>query len=607
MAYSKITIRFFEVPTIGDSISISESSLGLILYEIFTTSRTRSSETTRPKNLVQSGYSGFASDNYKAALDLDYNSTELFEIISTNGAPNSGLGEVVIYANYPNAVFSVVGSINFDHEIIIENETTTIPDPVFSFSPASVSFSHVQFEPRQNEIISITGDLWKIVGKPNFVLSTSNPGVVISPVTDASGTYFVASGSGSAVVAISLGDYYDSDVHFTPSDLDGTFSVLKNDVLFGTITFHVSVLQISNVMTNPFIPGNLYFTKDLDFLKFNSSIAGTYISFSIEIKTFKINTYEPVIYNRSYNLPLFQGKGEFHIGTIVHDLLEEIKDLSEFVPNLKTNYYKSQYRPSEISISLKEKKFGATVPGLISFNLPMFKMAKGYKPFMTDGQLALLTVSQQEITRITPKSVIGTSFVYFGSPRVVVKKNNIILEDFVIAPSVNQVIFSYFRFINDLKPGDSLEIVIIKGLETRSQRYLVFQNGLENTYFFFENDNGLVEPYEFSGRRRVFTPLKHITTPKFKNLFTHNSKVKTDVDQTLMVNTGALTKTDHRIITAICKSLNVWCSFDDSAGPYFKVDSTTTKLDNQDTSSSDEAFDIEFNILENTDANIYPL
>jgi hypothetical protein len=199
-----------------------------------------------------------------------------------------------------------------------------------------------------------------------------------------------------------LGDYYDSDASFSTSDLDGTFSVLKDNVFFDTIAFHVSVVQVSNVLTNPFSPGKLYFTQGLDFLKFNSSIADTYISFSIDIKTFKINTYEPVIYNRTYNLPLFKGEGDFHVGTIVHGLLEELKELSDFVPNLKSNYSKTQYRPAEISISLQEKTFGATVPGLINFDLPMFKMAKGYKPFTTDGQLALLTVSQQEITRITP-------------------------------------------------------------------------------------------------------------------------------------------------------------------------------------------------------------
>jgi hypothetical protein len=37
---------------------------------------------------------------------------------------------------------------------------------------------------------------------------------------------------------------------------------------------------------------------------------------------------------------LFQGKGEFHVGSIVHGLFEEIQELADFVPNFKSNYSK---------------------------------------------------------------------------------------------------------------------------------------------------------------------------------------------------------------------------------------------------------------------------
>lgn len=615
MAYSKITLTWLTVPEIDNVLNLTESNLGINLFETFKTNRLEAGQVKIPLYLDFSHpsdpdtFNGYISSFYKTAFNLDYNATSLFTVTSIPGTEGSGLGTVIIEANYPNAVFSIINSTS-DIEVLIENseeEPVEPLEPVFSFSPANMSFLHLQNTPRPFQIVSLTGNLWKIAAKPNFVLSSSTPGVTITSVTDGSGTYFVASGSGVASVGIALGEYYDSDTFFSSDDLAGTFSVLKNNVFFGGIDFTVSVTRLSSFLSNPFSPGKLYFTKALDFLKFNSTTMGTYIYFDIEIKAFKINSYEPIIYNRNYKFPLFQGKGDFHIGTIVHDLLEEINNLAEFVPNFKTNYYKTQYRPAEITISFEEKTFGVTVPNLISADLPMFKMAKGYKPFMTDGQLALLTVSQQEVTRITPQSFVGTSFVYFGKPRIVVKKNNLIIEDFEIEPTENQVIYSYFRFLNDVKPGDSLEIIIIKGLETRSQRYLVFQNGMESTYFLFENDNGIVEPFEFAGRRRVFTPLKHITTPQFKNLYSYNSKVKTEIEQTMTINTGQLTKTDHRIVTAVCKSLNVWCSYDNPSGPYFKVDSTTSKIANQDTSSNDESFDIEFNILENADASIYPL
>lgn len=606
MAYSSILIQFTAVPAHDEVLNIMEESMGLSLFETFQYSRTTDYETDIPDYFSSpSRYEGFVSENYKDAFNLDHNSTDLFTVEWINGAVDSGIGSVAITANFPNAIFSIdIASAPVIIEI--ENAPPVDPEPIFSFSPSSINFIHQQNDSRPLQPITLTGNLWKVIAKPNFILSTSTPGVTINSVTDSLGTYFIASGSGNAILGVGLDVYYDSEAVFSPSDLSGTFAILKNDVGFGVINWTVNVARISSFLNNPFSAGNLYFTKALDFLKFNSTNIGTYISFDIEIKVFKINTYDPIIYNRPYKFPLFKGKGEFHVGTIVHNLLEEINNLAEFIPSLKTNYYKAQYRPAEITIYFEEKTFGASVPNLISANLPMFKMAKGYKPFMTDGQLALLTVSQQEITRITPQSFIGTSFVYFGTPRIVVKKNNLIIDDFEIEPIETQVIYSYFRFLNDVKPGDSMEIIIIKGLETRSQRYVVFQNGMESTYFLFENDNGLVEPYEFSGRRRVFTPLKHITTPRFKNLYTSNVKVKAEIEQTLTINTGQLTKTDHRVVTAICKSLNAWCSFDNPSGPYFKVDSTSAKIANQDTSSSDESFDIEFNILENADASIYP-
>lgn len=544
-------------------------------------------------NLAILGYAVSRSNNIVTIIadanSVAYGSTEFYSPVNYIDVLT---GELVTVANDPSL------------GIVIYNAP---PASLFSFLPENMSFVHVKNDPLPSKIITISGDLWKIVAKPNFILSSLFPEVVITSVTDISGTYFVASGSGTAEVLVSLSNYYDGDVMFSDSDLTGSFSVFENDILKGNIGYAISVIRLSDFLSNPFSPGKLYFTQQLDYLAFNSETPGTYIDFNIEIKVFKINTYEPIIYNRPYKFPLFRGKGDFHIGSIVHELFEEIQDLADFVPNLKSNYSKTQYRPAEITVSFQEKTFGATVPGLVRSTIPMFKMAKGHKPFTTENQLALLTVSQQEVTRITPNSFVGTSFVYFGTPRIIVKKNNVVIDDFEITEAdTDKVIFSYFRFVNDVKPGDSLDIIIVNGLETRSQRFLVFQKGMESTYFFFENDNQILEPYEFSGRRRVNSTLKNNTTTKFKNLYSFDSKVKSTIGQSFIVNTGNLTKTDHRIITAIMASTKVWCSFDNPEGPYFRVDATTSKINNQDTSSSEENFDIEFNILENANASIYP-
>lgn len=547
-----------------------------------------------------------SANNFASAFELDFpeaSVTRNQNVVTIVFIPAAG-GKVSFYSPVSSWDFFTNTLITIDNdpgvEIQINNESAT------SVFPVSIDFVHQQNQPKTPKLITITGTDWRIVAKPNFVLSSVSPNVVITTVTDSSGTYDVATGSGLGYVVVDLGDYYDSDVVFSSSDLNGTFEIFDNDVLFGTVAFSVSVIRLSEFLQNPFVSGKLYFSQELNYLRFSSQVPNTYIAFSIAIKVFKISTYEPIVYTRTYNFPLFQGKGDFHIGSIVHTLFEELQEIDEFVPTFKNNYYKTQYRPAEISVSLEEKAFNGNPIGLTVGALPMFKMAKGYRPFMTDNQLALLTVAQQEETRITPNSFVATSFVFIGTPRVVVKKNNQIIDDFEVPAAQDKVIYSYFRFNNDVKPGDSLELIVVNGLETRSQRYLVFPNGLESTYFLFENNNQMLEPFEFSGRRRVNQSFKHNTSPKFKDLYAFEDKVSTEITQSFIVNTGQLTKSDFLLVSALVASPKVWCSFNNPDGPYYRVAATTSKLNTQDTSSSDESFDVEFNLLENANASIYP-
>jgi hypothetical protein len=646
MAFSKIKLTFDAVPDVDEALSIGESKLGLTILEIFKIARSSNIEVALPSiasvckryewNLqgltedtyvtlvytacsgntqeysgyvgdIGSSYSfdafsgdftvshgsvfemggddiiiydGFVSENYAAAFNLDYNSTASFTVSSTQGSTGTGLGTVTITATYPNAIFEV-RSNTASVAVEITNLVDTTENRVLPLQLHFQVFTAISGADSKNFDIQTTGN-WSITDTLPDWLELSK-----------------VSGSGNATIAVTPVNY---------SDLDIANYTAAFDIIMGADTFTFTVtMAVVHFVNNPFDPGKLYFTQELEYLSFKSETPGTYVDLNIEIKTFKINTYEPIIYIRLYKFPLFKRKGDFHLGSIVHELFEEIQELIDFVPDLKSNYTKTQYRPAEITVSFEEKTFGATVAGLVSSAIPTFKMAKGFKPFMTEGQLSLLTVSQQQITRITPDSFIGTSFIYFGTPRIMVKHNNVVIEDFEIAETdENKVIFSYFRFINHLKPGDSLDLIIINGLETRSQRFIVFQKGMESTYFFFENNNAVLEPYEFSGRRRISTPLKHITTTKFKRLYSYTSKVKTEISQTMIINTGQLGKEDHRMITAIVASDKVWCSLDTPDGPYFRIDGTTTKIDNQDTSGSEEDTNIEFNILENANASIYP-
>ena len=133
MAYSKITIQFVIVPEPGTFLNITETSLNIPMFENFVESRLSSNQVTIPTFSPDDGihpdrYFGFISTYYKNAFNLDHNASGLFTVTSTNGPVNSGIGTVVITANYPNANFVINGS-TAGATIITENQSTV---PAFS-------------------------------------------------------------------------------------------------------------------------------------------------------------------------------------------------------------------------------------------------------------------------------------------------------------------------------------------------------------------------------------------------------------------------------------------------------------------------------------------
>lgn len=576
MANSYITIEFTAIPAEMDILRIDETLSGFALIEIFKAARTASAETAIPADLATQ----YISQNYAAALETDFNVTAAFSIVNVNGTAGTGLGTVTITANYPNAVFTVADDPAFA-TITINNIVVPPPNGVY---PAALTFNvDAQVSGASSKELTIVADSdsWAITNTlPSWLQASA------------------MSGDDSAVIIISPVNYTGM---FTGTHYYNLVVTIGADVFDILVTLNV----VSNV-TTPFKEGNIYFTEAEDYIEFEMDTTNTYIQVDIAITAYNYNTNTPVVYNRTYSLPLFKGKTEFHVGTIVHDLFDSIKELSQIVPSFTSNYFVNQYRPAQVAISFEEKAYGAYTGVLSSGSFPVFKMARGSQPFTTENQLCLLTVAQQEVIRITPGSPIATSFVFFGTPRIIVMKNNKKIDDFEIPEVAGNHIYSYFRFIDDLKPGDSIELIVVNDLETRSQRFLVMPIGLERTFFFFENNNQMLEPFEFTGRRRIGSNISSTKKTVVNKLKTYDTKAFANNLQNMIVNSGQLTKTEHRILTSLCLSTNVWCSLDTPEGPYFKVDAITNKVQNEDTSSTDESMDIEFNILEKANANIYP-
>lgn len=476
---------------------------------------------------------------------------------------------------------------NFFTLPIILNVLPAVAPTVFSINPSDVNFvATVGGSNSMPQAVSVSSPVaWSLVSAVPTWLTLSQ-----------------YQGSGNATLLFSLSNY-----NGLPAG-NHSFSLVFSDG-FSDVVVNVS-LDLKVFLIHPFIPGNLFFTKNTDFLVFTTDITNTYILLNLEITVYKIDTYEEIVYNRVYNVPLPNKNGEFHIGTIVDQLFDEILSLDQVLPSRNSNYNFSNYKPVKVNVTYQEKMY-VEYPYigqiLTSGTITNILFIKGNKPFVTNSQMCVLSPQQQNISRITIDSAINISFIHLGTPLIIVKRNNIVIDQHqLISFGNDKIIYSYFRFLNSFSVGDLIEIYVVNGTESRVHRFLVYHSGLDSTFMKFENDNGVMQPFEFIGRVRPSSSYKHVTTSRYNNLYNRNEKLAAENQQSFIVNSGVIEPTDKLILDAIIKSNNVWCSFNGIDGDYFKVDCITTKLPLADSLKTEMTYDLEFNILENSDAILYP-
>jgi len=360
-------------------------------------------------------------------------------------------------------------------------------------------------------------------------------------------------------------------------------------------------MEVIVFIENPFVPGAVYFSKELEYLRFTSQHDDIYIDIAVIMTVFKLDgTSKEFV--RTYSVPLAGRKGEFLLGTLVHDLFDEVKKLEQIITDFYVDFFSPGYRPAIINLTYEEKEFFPSedfegISGAINGLL----FVKGYKPFITTNQMALLSPQQQYLSRISKNSIIAVNFTHTSNPMVVVKRNGIVISQRqLLAFGPGRLIYTYFKMVSNFNVGDLIELFVVDGTDTRCHRYLVHYDGIDSTHIIFENSNGVLEPFELIGRRRINSNYRDTVNRVYKDAMAFDEKLDSENIQSFLINTGMLQPEDHIIIDAIKKSKNMWCSIKGPAGPYMKANCITSKALVSDTNSNDYPVDLEFNILENS-------
>jgi hypothetical protein len=191
---------------------------------------------------------------------------------------------------------------------IILNVTNVASNPRPTFAPSTLRFNHQQNQTLPSNLVVMNGNNWKIIGKPNFVLTSPTVGVTIASTGSGASTYQTISGSGSAFIYVALGSFYDSESVFVPADLTGDFEIQNSNVYFGQVNWTVAVVRLSDFLTVPYLSGEKAFTLDQKYFEFNSQNIGTYFQFDSEIKTYDFFNNTENVFSVPQKIVLFQGK-----------------------------------------------------------------------------------------------------------------------------------------------------------------------------------------------------------------------------------------------------------------------------------------------------------
>lgn len=554
MAYSSITINFLSVPIPGNVLNIIEGKLALNLNAIFEEIRATVGHVKIPPFFEYDGahperYLGYVSTNYKQAFDLDYNTTNLFRITDTDGAVNSGIGSVTIVANYSDAVFSL-GTSTADVEITIDNETYIPPAPgVITFTPATLNFKHEQNTPFQNFGVAMSGDLWKVVGKPNFVLSSATQGVTIATVTDGTGTYQTIAGSGEAVVSIIPTAYYNGSGTFLPADLAGTFAVLKNNVAYGSIAFTMEVTRITDFLTNPYSPTAKAFTLDAKFFEFRSSNLDTYFQFDSTIKTYDFFTNAVNEYIIPLKIVLFNGYAKENLGQIIHRLMRKFTDVNETLLQYKEATLKITC--SEIAIADETVIRSGTTVDI---------------PFIAGLSRGITTVGFLDFNP-KPNRVTKNSFAYLnilipsGSYELRTFKNGTLLSAVALPASTGVVLCKKVLFSAYTK-GDVIEFVIDVVGQTNAlapkKTYILFPDKNYSNMIVWENEFLVQSAIECTGSASIIPEGEFQSQTVYQDLVERLEHLSSSKVVKLFINTGWLLFTDIDTVESLMRSKKAW-------------------------------------------------
>lgn len=456
-------------------------------------------------------------------------------------------------------------------------------------------FEHNQNSTLPSKSISLTGNLWKLVGKPNFVISSATAGVTIATVGSGAASYQIASGSGNVFLNIALAAYYNGSGVFSPADLSGSFEIFQDDVLYGSISWTVRVVRLSDFLVVPYAPNEKAFTLDAKFFQFSSSWIGTYFQFDVIIKTYDFFSNVMHEYPIPEKVVLFQGKAKVNVGQLIHRLMRKFEAVNDTL---------LQYKLATLSVTCSEILM-SDESIIRTGTAPDVSFVAGLSRGITN--LGFLDFNPLP-NRGTKNGFAILNMLYpTGSYELRTFKNGTLVSSVALPASTDTIVCKKVSFSAFAK-GDVIQYVVDVVGETNAlapkKTFKLFPEGNHSNTIVWQNEFLLQSALECTGTASIKSDFEFLSQKVYGNLVEKLEHLSSSKEVKLYINTGWLLKTDIDTIESLMRSKRAWLL--NSKGN-ISLRPIAKSMVNEDLNRELIEFSLEFIINRNYDEETYSL
>jgi chitodextrinase len=335
--------------------------------------------------------------------------------------------------------------------------------------------------------------------------------------------------------------------------------------------------------TTPYNTSDFFFTKEEDYIQFNTPLNNTYFEMTVAITSYEFYTELPTSKILEYKIPLFNNKGSFLLGEVIDRSMTRIKEI-----DLRSLF---QYKAAQVQLTIKEIDF-ATQTVLNATSIGPIKFVSGYIPEVVQNNCAFLDLYD------LPRRVIEDGYAFInmiltpGAHNFKVFKNNIEVATFNITVVSNNICSRALKLSDyTAKKGDTIEVRMTAN-PNLTKTFYVFPATFYSNYIAFEDEFRLKTIIECTGEYRFTGDLIAKMNKIQKGIMEFNRKISSKTELSLIINTGFVLEAEELLIESLLGSKRAWLIIGENQG--IELVPISKKIAKFDPTTALYSYDVEF-------------